>query len=122
MTEFRTPEVLPEPCSACRRILVPQTRWEAASELLRQAWTARGWSPYKGRGLCRKCYGRARRTGTLDEHTRVTTPSEHLVEEWEFLRHELPVGSKWAKITYAADRIGTTPDALRLALQRQGVA
>lgn len=68
--------------------------------------------PSEGRGLCYRCYQRARRRGKLADYPRVNRPAQDTLDDYELLRSE---GYTKAQI---ADRLGMSLDALSHALWR----
>lgn len=67
---------------------------------------------HAGRGLDARCYGKAKRDGTVLDYPRRVWSAEERVEEWEFLR------SDGVDIATAAARMGITRDGLTLAIRR----
>lgn len=53
---------LREPCARCKRRTVQPTLWRDAVGPQRDAWKARGFARFSGRGLCVSCYGLAWRS------------------------------------------------------------
>lgn len=65
-----------------------------------------------GRGLCQRCYSRAKRDGTLDLYARRQKRSSVVVEEYEFFR-----GFGYSD-DVIAERLGMTRGALANTLKR----
>jgi hypothetical protein len=71
-----------------------------------------GVAVHKARGLCRKCYDRAKNAGRLIDYERITYSTEELVQEWCELRR---YGCTRAE---AEQRLGLRPKSLQKALSR----
>lgn len=69
------------------------------------------------RGLCRVCYFRAERDGTLFDHPRTTRPRADVVEDYLMLVETRQYSTR----RDVAARLGMTVDALDRALYRAGV-
>lgn len=69
-------------------------------------------APPRARGLCDRCYVRARYQGRLDDYERTFRPRDETLSEWERLRLE------GYTVPNAAHRLGMTTAALQRAIYR----
>lgn len=98
--------------AGCDRTLLPYNQWRVTSREERAALNAQGFFPLSGRGLCFRCYSRAKRAGTLIDYERRGFPRALLLEEWALLRSEGYTPRQ------AAERLGMSYDAFEKALER----
>ena len=92
--------VWPKPCVRCQTLMYPR-KWSVLRAFM-----------HEGRGLCRPCYYRCRKTGELADYELVTHRRTEVLAEWEVLR--LDGVSK----RDAAGRIGMSFEAFDRALLR----
>lgn len=108
-------------CAACERRTVPERAWKRADDTQRQLWRESGMVRGSGRGLCKPCYTKHYKAGTLDTFPRVTVPRRDVVDDWQHLAAERAGMSRAQAVQVLAPRMGMTPDALEKALDRAGI-
>ena len=64
----------PKRCARCANLIYPR-KWNLGSSCT-----------HEGRGLCRPCYDRCRKTGELADYRPVTYRRDELMDQWERFR------------------------------------
>lgn len=107
----------------CAATLVPRVQWYRLPLEARHQLIGAGYNRSQARGLCARCYQNALESGTLEDHLRLLRPGPWQVEDFEHIRDTLPRDvSRAERVRRAAERLGTTPGALDMALRRAGAA
>lgn len=71
------------------------------------------------RGLCKRCYSKASRDGTLVDHERASKPAAEVLAEWQQLADS--TAPLMVECKRLAPRLGMRPETLAAALRRAGV-
>lgn len=95
------------PCRDCGRNMVPATAHRKMRAALRMRFVR-----HLARGLCSGCYWRHKTDGSLLDFEARKLSRDELLTEWELLR------SDGVRLDVAAERIGTSAQALDRALHR----
>jgi len=112
-------------CADCTDTMVPRKTWTALTDAERKAARARGEARVASRGLCTRCERAHHKAGTLIDFERTYVPAVWRAEDYENIRHQLPVGpdvSVERRLRVAGDLLGCHPGTLRNALVSAGVA
>lgn len=112
-------------CADCADTLVPRKTWAAWTGIERKAARTRGEARAASRGLCTRCERAHQKAGTLIDFERTYIPAVWRAEDYENIRHQLPVGpdvSVEARLRVACRLLGVHRTTLRNALASAGVA
>src|SRR5690348_11891936 len=106
-------------CLHCPRRLISTAVWRRHTPAERAAAKRQGLHRDQARGLCSKCYQRARKQGWLADIAPRIRPSEETLAEYELLAD--PERSIRKNVELIAPRMGMKPRSLERAVNRRNV-
>ena len=111
------------PCRAagCDRRMVSRRVWDKATRERRAELAAQGVHKHQGRGLCSRCYSRARAAGTLEDYPATVYTRAEVLDEWQAAGLDRTL-SRAERCRRLAPRLGMSFAALERALDRAQVA
>lgn len=75
---------------------------------------------HAGRGLCSRCYERAKKAGALIDYETRHVPRELRATDYAVIRANLPTGSMYARLRAAGERLNCHADTVKEAVRSQG--